>query len=110
MNCTLTQLDKTLSGMSVRYVPITSFTPGSVAANSATPINVTGLDINVGEQGICFVGTPATNAIKFGSVSCAVAGTAAVALVNPTAGALTPTAASAAAPYMMILFNIPGGI
>jgi hypothetical protein len=104
------QMDKTLSGMSVRYAIVTSFTPGSVAANSATPINVTGVDINVGEQGLIFVGTPTTNAIKFGSVSCATAGTAAVALVNPTAGALTPTAASAAAPYTMILFNVPGAI
>lgn len=105
----MTQLDKVISGMSIRYSYITSFTPGSVAANTATPINVAGVDINVGEQGIIFVGTPATNAIKFGSVSCATAGTAAVALVNPTAGPLTPTAASAAAPYMMVLFNIPGG-
>lgn len=104
------QIDKALSGMSIRYAYITSFTPGSVAANTATPINVAGVDINVGEQGICFVGTPATNAIKFGSVSCATQGTAAVALVNPTAGALTPTAASAAAPYCMVLFNVPGGV
>jgi hypothetical protein len=104
------QMDKTLSGMSLRYAIVTSFTPGSIAANTATPINVTGVDINVGEQGICFVGTPATNAIKFGSVSCATAGTAAIALVNPTAGALTPTAASAAAPYVCVLFNLPGAI
>lgn len=106
----MTQLDRTNSGLGMRYAYITSFTPGSVAANTATPINVAGVDIAVGEQGIVFVGTPATNAIKFGTVSCATAGTAAVALVNPTAGALTPTAASATAPYTMILFNVFGGL
>ena len=103
------QIDKVVSGLAMRYVYVTSFTPGSIAANTATPINQTGLDINVGEQGIVFVGTPVTNAIKFGTVSCATAGTAAIALVNPTVGALTPTAASTTAPYLMILFTMPGG-
>lgn len=106
----MTQLDKVISGMSVRFSYVTSFTPGSVAANTATPINQAGVDINVGEQGLIFVGTPATNAIKFGTVSCATAGTAAIALVNPTVGALTPTAASATAPYVMVLFSYAGGV
>jgi hypothetical protein len=102
----VSQVDQVQTGTYIRLAaPITVFTPGSIAANSETPITQTGCDINVGETGICFVGTPATNAIKFGHVTCTTQGSAIISLVNPTAGALTPTAASATAPYIMLLWG-----
>ena len=102
----MTQIDQVQVGTYLRLAaPVTTFTPGSVAANTMTPITQTGCDIHVGETGVIFVGTPATNAIKWGHVTCTTDGSAIISLLNPTVGALTPTAASASAPYIMLLWG-----
>lgn len=101
----MTQILGSASGNYVKMINITSMTPGSVLANTNTAITQAGVDIAVGEFGICFLGTPATNAVVGGHVFCTTAGTASIRFLNPTVGALTPTPASVAAPYVLVLYG-----
>ena len=105
------QIDKSTSGSQfaggyMRVVYSTVCAPAAVGAGpTIAEQTITGQDINVGETGFCFIGTPATNQVRAVHVRCTTAGSAIISFLNPTAGGLTPTAASASAPYIFVLFG-----
>lgn len=68
-----------------------SLTPASVGIATVADQNVTIAGVEVGDI-IIPVQDPITNAVALTKAKCTTAGTVALTFVNPTAGALTPTA------------------
>lgn len=84
---TMPQVDSAAKGGMVSL----SLTPASVGAATSAYQNVTVPGVAVGDAVLC-VTDPITNAVALASARVASANTVALSFVNPTAGALTPTA------------------
>jgi len=101
----MTQIDGSISVPSLGPIaPMAgTITPGSIGAGGAE-VTHTGQAVDVNDSGWVFFHpsvTPA-NAVRPGTFRCTTAGSMIVTYVNPTAGALTPTASTATTPYWFI--------
>jgi hypothetical protein len=99
------QIDNVAVAPAILMKPMVgTITPGSIAAGGAE-VSHTGQPVDVNDTGFVFFHpsvTPA-NAVRPGTFRCTTAGTAIVTYVNPTAGALTPTASTATTPYLLVV-------
>lgn len=106
----MSQIDGVASGTSVIIVQSGTITPGSIAGPTSAEVSHTSQPVVAGDVGfLMFNGATAlANSVRPSTFRCTTTGTLLASYINPTAGALTPTAASATAPYTLYIVRNAG--